>query len=1538
MRRMWHKQFAVITLAALTSQTVGLPFAVANPTGPSVVAGQAAINGIGTHQVTITQASQQAIINWQSFNIAPNEVTHFIQPNVQAIALNRIFDQNPSQILGRLEANGTVILLNRNGIMFGPNAQVDVGGLIASTHHLSDANFLAGNYLFQGSSVEGLVKNAGAIRGSHDGVYLLAANVENSGLIESPGGNVVLAAGRTAYLSNRPDGRGFLAEITAPLGRAVNFKDILADGGQVTLAGRVVSQEGLIQANSVRQTSGKIELLASEAVTLKDGSRTIARGGDSGLSSGGTVRAVADLKTGTATFSQGAVIDVSGGKSGGNAGFAEVSATSVSMHGQFFGRALAGYTGGRFLIDPSCTVSGVACTVDAAEINSFANSGASRVEFRSAPGAGLTVSGTYDLAAGEWQLPAGQRGTIQFIASAGDLLFQNFTLTNRGSGVPWDYRAVANQHIRFNQSFLETGFGGNIDFTATNGSISLAQSTNVGGILNVSGALSTIRTSEAGGNITLNAHQNVISPSALLVDSNLDSSSRARFGGIRLDGTGNLTITAGGDFLGGRVNGTSVGPGFVLTNGIANVTARQIGAPKTGSSSANQSYAQLTMASGEINLTATSGNVYLGRIQDKGLTDLASGFSLPDGIPSPNLSITVDPANRVTVNVNQGDLYLNPTQTNFAAANIYPATFRANVPRGNINIESTVNFWGSTNGAFSLLAGKNIQGTLIGSPTPLTGQYQYMFVGTPSQHGSWVLVDVTQYFNNPVLVRFSTSINKDSVADPFRTVLSPRLAKGDGSLPDNPVYVFVGDAGQGGQWIVVNRQEAASNPVLASYMSRPVPQGAPPKWSNDQTDAPTVFPFSPGGLAQVAIAQSQVYTPKFNGVQPSNADMISIARGGYQETAVIPDHNPVPIRLEAGLAGIPGEGNIRGLDVRFGSKLFNNQVTIRAPGDLEAFNATLAAPQGLESIVDVGGTIRFSGITAGQSGITFIGTGTGRVQVAGDLDLGTSKGIVMQSRSPLVPADQNKGGLLDVGVGGRLTMDRSHILTINGASISIHGINKTQVVNDNATVRIENGDPVALVGRPAPGSSDTIVVDATNDRGQIVPQVVTFEGKALNFNPSQVQRADAAPGTNITVNVGLVERNGQLYSLNGERVVALRIDGKLVVYNGDVVFVKPVLHVQPNGTVLRDGGTVVLANASSIREFSGVGGNVKVGSNTTTNITDNTINQVKGIVTVAGGGIDIRANGDIDVEKSTLGFPGAGVTPYLAGDINLLSTQGRISAGSGSRNDVVRQVIRLTNDPNDPGIQIETPGSGVFTYHGSDQGPGQQLVFPRFDDPEINAVRNQIARAGFLGQDTTALRAKERDLLAAREPMFKQTFENFIVSKQLGNISIVARRGDIIVPEAGIRGRRIGLFAPNGNLDLQGGVIAGLTSLVAAAVQGNIGSSFTGTVSGGAGGSSISGSSSAGGGSLGGISGTTGSVSAAASSATAATTSSTVKTSETVQEAATEATGQGAEARAKQMASTSDSDGKKKTIAQSVKMKRGVLIQVDVKPQAQPGS
>ncbi len=135
--------------AAILSALLGLgsASAFANPSGGQVVGGSASISSAG-NEVTINQTSDKAIINWQSFSIDSHETTRFVQPSSSSIALNRITGQDPSRIFGALVANGNIFLVNPNGIIFGTNARIDVNGLVATTHDITNENFMAGNYKF----------------------------------------------------------------------------------------------------------------------------------------------------------------------------------------------------------------------------------------------------------------------------------------------------------------------------------------------------------------------------------------------------------------------------------------------------------------------------------------------------------------------------------------------------------------------------------------------------------------------------------------------------------------------------------------------------------------------------------------------------------------------------------------------------------------------------------------------------------------------------------------------------------------------------------------------------------------------------------------------------------------------------------------------------------------------------------------------------------------------------------------------------------------------------------------------------------------------------------------------------------------------------------------------------------------------------------------------------------------------------------------------------------------------------------------------
>ncbi|PPD16909.1 MAG: hypothetical protein CTY27_05060, partial [Methylotenera sp.] len=190
----------LLPLLSLFSQSYAWaePAGNALPTGGQVVSGQSAITQNG-NQLNIVQGSQKSIINWQSYNIGSNAEVNYTQNNANAISLNRVITGDPSAIFGKLNANGQVWLINPNGVLFGKGAQVNVGGLLASTLNIADDDFIGGKYQFTGSN--GSVINLGAITASQGGyVAMLAPEVRNEGVISAMQGTVALAAGNAITL------------------------------------------------------------------------------------------------------------------------------------------------------------------------------------------------------------------------------------------------------------------------------------------------------------------------------------------------------------------------------------------------------------------------------------------------------------------------------------------------------------------------------------------------------------------------------------------------------------------------------------------------------------------------------------------------------------------------------------------------------------------------------------------------------------------------------------------------------------------------------------------------------------------------------------------------------------------------------------------------------------------------------------------------------------------------------------------------------------------------------------------------------------------------------------------------------------------------------------------------------------------------------------------------------------------------------------------------------------------------------------------
>ncbi len=260
----------------------GLPLANAAPTGGAVVGGSGTIAQSGTN-TTINQSSQNMAINWQSYNVQSNERVQYIQPNASSISLNRILSNNGSTIAGRIDANGKVILVNPNGILFTSTASLNVGSLIASGLDINPSDFMNGKYLFNEiNGTSGTVVNQGLINASLGGnVALIGKQVKNEGVIVANLGTVTLAAGKEAILTF--DNGGLLGVrvskeiLQSELGvdpAVLNSGEIQAQGGRVLLT---ASQSQDIFSRAVN--TGGLEP-ATSVVVNDDGTFTLGGGAD----------------------------------------------------------------------------------------------------------------------------------------------------------------------------------------------------------------------------------------------------------------------------------------------------------------------------------------------------------------------------------------------------------------------------------------------------------------------------------------------------------------------------------------------------------------------------------------------------------------------------------------------------------------------------------------------------------------------------------------------------------------------------------------------------------------------------------------------------------------------------------------------------------------------------------------------------------------------------------------------------------------------------------------------------------------------------------------------------------------------------------------------------------------------------------------------------------------------------------------------------------------------------------------------------------
>ena len=289
------------------------------PSGGRVVSGQASIDLSGA-TMNVNQGSQRAAIDWQNFNVGSAATVNFIQPNSNSVALNRVLDGNASQIFGKLNANGQVFLSNANGVYFATGATANVGGLVATTHSISNADFMAGSNTLARNGAAGSVINEGTLQARLGGyIALLAPKVRNQGLIIAQQGTVALASGEVIDLQFDAQG-GMSGLRVSPMAlRAVveNRSAVQAPGGLIILSAHALNQlqasvvnSGSLSANSMVTKGGRIIL---ESSGLIDNSGTITANAGNGGPAGSISLSAPDVRN-SGTISATGTADSSGGQ------------------------------------------------------------------------------------------------------------------------------------------------------------------------------------------------------------------------------------------------------------------------------------------------------------------------------------------------------------------------------------------------------------------------------------------------------------------------------------------------------------------------------------------------------------------------------------------------------------------------------------------------------------------------------------------------------------------------------------------------------------------------------------------------------------------------------------------------------------------------------------------------------------------------------------------------------------------------------------------------------------------------------------------------------------------------------------------------------------------------------------------------------------------------------------------------------------------------------------------------------------------------
>ncbi|MCK9389018.1 MAG: filamentous hemagglutinin N-terminal domain-containing protein, partial [Sulfuritalea sp.] len=589
---------------------------LSNPVNPVVVNGAATFNQAG-NVLTVTN-SNGAIINWDKFSIKAGETTHFAQTAASSSVLNRVLN-DPSAIYGTLSSNGRVWLVNPVGIMVGPGGRIDTAAFVASTLNIRNEDFLAGRHLFINDGSAKDIINQGEIRTSAGGsVYLIGSNVSNEGIITTPNGETILAAGNTVSLIDSAT-PGVKVDITGAEGNSTNLGTITAEAGRIGIAGVIVRNSGTLNASSVVNEGGRIFLKASKDAYVDGNGRIVTTG-----TQGGRVEVLGNR----VAVMDNAEIDASGtGDANGGGG-------SIKVGGDYQGKNLEVQNSQITYFGPNASLKADATKVGAGgTVIVWADDTTRAYGSISARGGASGGDGGFVETSGKRYLdvagikvdassPKGQNGlwlldpnNIEIVAGPGTDVNASY-----GSGI-WDTtNDTATVYAGNIASVLDLGTNVTVQ-TGTSGTNSQY------GDITVSGAITKSYGGDA--SLTLSAHNDIVVGAGVGISSTfgaltvvLNSDSDALNGGAIVMNTGSFITSNGGNItLGGGANpllnpatgnGANVSgislDGVTLNAGAGNISLRGTGA--AGTNNATGIYATgstLQTTTGSISLTGIGG-------------------------------------------------------------------------------------------------------------------------------------------------------------------------------------------------------------------------------------------------------------------------------------------------------------------------------------------------------------------------------------------------------------------------------------------------------------------------------------------------------------------------------------------------------------------------------------------------------------------------------------------------------------------------------------------------------------------------------------------------------------------------------------------------------------------------------------------------------------------------------------------------------------------------------------------------------------------